>query len=149
MPSTLQAHALPDTAMLRLRTVTYIGFTGILCFTKLPSIYTTIASGTVPSPTLTYHTKYILFYTVIYKVGQSMYLSCPIWKETPALASPQNNLFPALSTSISKLKFWLPLNTGSSMISRTTSSNRRVHILRSWSPSAGPSRMSKHMIRPS
>ncbi len=57
--------------------------------------------------------KYILVHTFLNMVFQGMYLNCPIWNATPAFASPQNSRFPAASTSISKLKFWLPLNTGS------------------------------------
>ena len=57
----------------------------------------------------------------IYVFEYITHLNWPIWNATPAFASPPNNLLPASSRSISNLKFWLPLNTGSSIISRTTS----------------------------
>ena len=47
------AKDLPDTAELRLRTVMHIGFTAIMFLMKLPSMYTTMGRGTIPSPTLT------------------------------------------------------------------------------------------------
>ena len=77
-----------------------------------------------------------MFVTCTYMFKSITYLNWPIWNATPALASPPNNRLPTSSRSISNLKFWLPLNNGSSIISRQTSSNSRIHRLRSWSPSA-------------
>ena len=45
-----------------------MGLTGILCFTKLPSMYTTIARGTVLSPALQ-HTRHV----------QIQYVPCMYW----------------------------------------------------------------------
>ena len=76
------------------------------------------------------------------------HLNWPIWKATPAFASPPNKRLPASSRSISNLKFWLPLNTGSSMISRTTSSISRAHRWRSWSPSAALGKTLEQWMQP-
>ena len=75
MPRTLQARALPDTTELRLRTVMLMGLTGILCLTKLPSIYKTIARGTVPSPTLPTNIDYTMYHvhTMLCNVHTCMY----------------------------------------------------------------------------
>ena len=51
-----------------------MGLTGILCFTKLPSMYTTIARGTVQSPALQ-HAKHVQIQYVLgmYEVCTGMY----------------------------------------------------------------------------
>jgi hypothetical protein len=46
-----------------------------------------------------YTAWYIQVYTVTIIVCQGLYLSCPIWKATPAMASPQNKHLPASSKS--------------------------------------------------
>jgi len=53
-----------------------MGLTGILCFTKLPSMYTTIASGTVLSPALQHEIHVKMQYHDVpgmYLVRTSMY----------------------------------------------------------------------------